>query len=158
MPAVFDREGFIRILRTNLLIMFVTILVYSVLAITVLAPKVQPPAQLPLIEIGCALLAAALAGLGLWRWRRMADRKLTELPARKVGKAEREPGWPPRALAIRSRLFVITALLEAPALVGVMLRTLGAPLWESALYLVASAALATVVYLDVPAKVKELLG
>lgn len=158
MPAVFDREGYVRMLRNTLLIMFVTILVYCVVASTFLAPHVRPRAILPAFEAGFVLLALALVGLGLWQWRAMPDARMRELPARKLGKAEREPGWPPRARAVRSKLYVITAILEGPAMLGVILRTMGAPLGVALAFIAFSAAGGGWVYFNIPAKMREVLG
>ncbi|HEY9898746.1 MAG TPA: hypothetical protein V6D00_06150 [Pantanalinema sp.] len=159
MSAAEDRARFARDLRTSVGGMFLTVVAYS--AIVVWLWKVAPAAQNPtlnLLEVVFLVVANALLLAGFIYWRKLPTKKMKELPARKFGKAEREPGPTPRAIALRTQTFIVAAMLEAPAVLGLVLHAMGAPTSHSLTYIGASALGVLWLWIAIPAKAQEVLA
>lgn len=83
---------------------------------------------------------------------------MMELASRKLGKAEREPGWPPRAMALRTRIRVVTMFLEFGGLIGVLSVGLHGPLVAAALAIALGVLALGWVYVTMPEKARRVLG
>lgn len=159
MSAAEDRARFARELRMSVGGMFLTVVAYS--AIVVWLWKVAPVAAnqtLSTLEGVFLVLANALLIAGFVYWRKLPTKKMKELPARKFGKAEREPGPTPRAIALRKQTFIVAAMLEGPAVLGLVLHAMGAPTSHSLTYIGASALGVLWLWLAIPRKAEEVLS
>ncbi|MNY08792.1 hypothetical protein D3C86_1416650 [compost metagenome] len=139
--------------------MFLTVVLYS--AIVVWLWKVAPVPMnrtLETLEGIFLVVSNALLIAGFIYWRRLPFKKMKELPARKFGKAEREAGPTPRALAFRKHTFIVAAMLEGPAVLGLVLHAMGAPTSHSLTYIGASALGVIWLWLAIPRKAQEVLA
>lgn len=155
-----DRVRFTRDLRFALGGMFLTVVGYGAL-VSWLLPAHRGPfdaAGLMRLELALVGLGLGLLLVGLAMWQRTPTEKMKALSAQKHGKAEREAGLPPRAQALRGRLFIIAALFESPAVLGLVYLTLGGAKAEVFSFIGASLLTVGWLYLRLPQKVDEVLG
>lgn len=116
MSAPQDRDRLTREMRTRVVSMFVVIALYALFL-----AWFRPSANVPL-TVAAAFLALSVGLLlgGLFVWWKTPTPQMMELAPRKFGKAEREPGLAPRAVALRARLRIAAMLVEFAAFVGLV--------------------------------------
>jgi hypothetical protein len=159
MSVAEDRARFARDLRMSVGGMFLTVVAYS--AVVVWWWKVAPVAPnqtLDVLEAVFLVVANALMLAAFIYWRKLPTKKMRELSARKFGKAERESGPTPRAVALRKQTFIVAAMLEAPAILGLVLHAMGSPKSHTLVYIGASALGVLWLWLAIPSKAQEVLA
>lgn len=116
MSAPQDRERLTREMRTRVVSMFVVITLYALFL-----AWFRPSAHVPVtVEAGFLALSFGLLVAGLFVWWKTPTPQIMALAARKLGKAEREPGLAPRAVALRARLRIASMLVEFAAFAGLV--------------------------------------
>lgn len=110
--------------------------------------------------IGAAVLtlAALVGGWAFWQKTRLEA--LKDLPARKLGAKEREPGLTPRAQLLRKRMILTATIFEVPAFIGFALPLMGgrALMGAGVALIVLSVAIIYWLKKQLPARVQEVLG
>lgn len=110
--------------------------------------------------IGAAILSiGGLAG-GWVLWQKTRYDAVKEVPARKFGAKEREPGLTPRAQLLRKRIILTATCFEIPAFVGFALPLMGGRslLWAGMALIAASIAIVFWLGKQVPQRLREALG
>lgn len=159
MSAAEDRARLARELRMSVGGMFLTVVAYSAIVVWLWkVPVAAPNRTLDTLEGVFLILANALLIAGYLLWRKLPTKKMKDLSARKFGKAEREPGPTPRAIALRKWTFIVAAMLEGPAVFGLVLHAMGAPNSHALTYIGASALGVVWLWLAIPRKVEEVLS
>lgn len=154
MSAPQDRDRLVREMRTRVVSMFVVITLYALFL-----AWFRPSAPVPItVEASFLALALGLLAGGLYVWWKTPTPKIMELAARKLGKAEREPGFAPRAVALRARLRTAAMLVEFAAFVGLVTVTFKDLKIVAAVVTVLSLAALGWLWREMPKKIQEVLG
>lgn len=156
MPAPFDRDRFTQQIRFSLGTMLVLTVAYAGFVFLFFPAKAGAGTSLAM-ELALLILGILLLGGGIFAWFRVPSPKLMALSARKLGKAEREKGWPPRAEALRKRFQLILMLLQSAAIASVLVIAIGSLRLVAALLLAAVIAAVLWFWKQLPRKVREVL-
>lgn len=151
----FDRDQLVREMRASVVTMVVAVALYGAFFLWIPAKKAGFPVT---VHWGLLAVALVLLVIGAWMWQTTPTPKMMELASRKLGKAEREPGWPPRAMALRTRIRVVTMFLEFGGLIGVLSVGLHGPLVAAALAIALGVLALGWVYVTMPEKARRVLG
>ncbi len=110
--------------------------------------------------IGALVLTAVGLGGGWILWQKTRLEALKDVPARKFGAKEREPGLTPRAQLLRKRVILTATCFEIPAFIGFALPLMGGRslLWVGIALIAASVAIIFWLKKQVPARIREALG
>lgn len=110
--------------------------------------------------IGAFLLSAIGLVAGGIYWNKTTLQALKDVPARKVGAKERDPGLTPRAQLLRKRIIITATCFEVPAFIGFALPLMGgrALLWVGMALIAGSVAVVYWLTKQVPGRVREALG
>lgn len=155
-------------LTRNLLRSLRTLLIWGVLygGLLILLVWLRPQSfagdeilRVPTLVGGAVLTLAALAG-GAVLWSKTRLEALSNLPARKLGSKEREPGLTPRAQLLRKRVILTATCFEVPAFIGFALPLMGgrALIGAGVAFIALSMLVITWLMRQVPARVQEVLG
>ena len=157
MPVSFDRDRFLSQLRFSLGTMLVLTIAYAAFIFWFFpARQTQPSSQILVVAlwvVGTLLLAG-----GGFAWFRTPTPRMMELPSRKLGKAERASGWPPRAEAFRKRLQFIIMLLQSSAVAIIIAMAVSSERFVSILLLAGIVGASGWIWIQLPDKVHEVLG
>lgn len=157
MPAPFDRDHFLRQIRFSLGTMLVLTVAYAGFVFFFFPAKSATGTSFTL-EVVLLVLGVGLLGGGFFAWFRLPGPSIMALPARKLGKAEREKGWPPRAEAFRKRFQLILMLLQSAAIASVLVIAIGSLRLAASLLLAGVVAATLWVWRQLPLKIREVLG
>ncbi|HEY9856610.1 MAG TPA: hypothetical protein V6D05_12785 [Stenomitos sp.] len=154
MSAPQDRERLTREMRTRVVSMFVVVTLYALFL-----AWFRPSAHVPLtVEAAFLALSLGLLTGGLYVWWKTPTPQIMELASRKLGKAEREPGLAPRAVALRSRLRTAGMLVEFAAFAGLVTITFKDLRLAGVIATVFSLLALGWLWRDMPRKIQEVLG
>lgn len=154
MTAPQDRTRLTKEMRTRVVSMFVVVTLYALFL-----AWFRPSANVPIaVEAGFLALSFGLLVAGIYVWWKTPTPKIMELAARKFGKAEREPGYAPRTLALRSRLRIAAMLVEFAAFMGLVTLTFKDLRLAAAIATVVSLLALGWLWRELPRKIQEILG
>ena len=108
-----------------------------------------------------ALLLTTVGLVGGWiLWQKTRLEAVKDVPARKFGAKEREPGLTPRAQLLRKRVILAATCFEIPAFIGFALPLMGGRslLWVGIALIAVSVGIIFWLRKQVPARVQEALG
>ena len=110
--------------------------------------------------IGAAVLTIAGLVGGWLLWQKTRLDAVKDVPGRKLGAKEREPGLTPRAQLLRKRIILAATCFEIPAFVGFALPLMGGRvlLWVGIALIAGSVAIIFWLKKQMPARIQEALG
>ena len=110
--------------------------------------------------IGAFVLTAIGLGAGGVLWKKTSRDALKDVPARKFGAKERDPGLTPRAQLLRKRIILTATCFEIPAFIGFALPLMGGRdlLWVGMALIAGSVAVVLWLSKQVPERVREALS
>lgn len=154
MSAPLDRDRLVREMRTRVVSMFVVITLYALFL-----AWFRPSANVPLtVEASFLALSFGLLVGGIVYWWKTPTPQIMELAPRKFGKAEREPGYAPRAVALRARLRIAAMLVEFAAFAGLVTVTFKDLRLAAAIVTVLSLLALGWLWRELPRKIQGVLG
>ena len=110
--------------------------------------------------IGAFVLTAIGLVAGGILWKKTSREALKDVPGRKFGAKERDPGLTPRAQLLRKRIILTATCFEIPAFIGFALPLMGGRdlLWVGMALIAGSVAVVFWLTKQVPERVREALG
>jgi hypothetical protein len=108
-----------------------------------------------------ALILTTVGLVGGWiLWQKTRLEAVKDVPARKFGAKERDPGLTPRAQLLRKRVILAATCFEIPAFIGFALPLMGGRslLWVGIALIAASVGIVFWLRKQIPARVQEALG